>query len=426
MRKIDVNKIKTWFITSISSSVGNFIIKNNLCEYLIVNFWDTLNNYGACLTAYAMQELLMSLGFNVKHLETDERSSRLEYKGSFGNKFTSKYLHKTSILNFKQAKKLTENIKGVILGSDQVLRLQYMNKYYNKYLLNFVDKKCKKIALSASFGIDKQDFLTDRFSTKKNIKMMTSALKSFDYLSCREISGKEIYKNIFGLDSDMILDPVFLVDKSRFDDLCKDSEKDFSNKIVNYILDEEESQASTFEYLAKKLKTDVISLNRMSGETSISDWLKAIKDCKFFVTDSFHGACFALIFNKPFICLKNKNRGSARFDSLIEIFDIKDSFVSSIEEIKNKDLDITPDWEKINSVLEKEKSRCLDILRKILFENFSNNTKRLANFQRIKFRKKINYELKILKYKVNIAFNKRKKTEYAQKIKTLKHSIEWE
>ena len=140
-----------------------FNLTNNTCDYLIVNFWDTLNNYGACLTAFAMQELLKGLGFSTKLLDTGERTCHPNYKGSLGEKFASQFLSKTEKLNFKQANNLTKKIKGVVLGSDQVLRLQYLGENYNKYLLNFVDKNCRKLAISPSFGLDKEDFLANKY-----------------------------------------------------------------------------------------------------------------------------------------------------------------------------------------------------------------------------------------------------------------------
>lgn len=40
---------------------------------------------------------------------------------------------------------------------------------------------------------------------------------------------------------------------------------------------------------------------------SVEEWLYYIKNCKFFVGDSFHGLCFSLIFNKPFLITVNSN-----------------------------------------------------------------------------------------------------------------------
>lgn len=392
-------------------------------EYLIVNFWDTSNNYGACLTAFAMQELINSFGFKVLLLDTGEKTEQVGYLNSFAKHFAEKYLNVIKLSRFKQLKKYTCSLKGVILGSDQVLRLEYINKNINKYLLSFVDKKCKKIAISPSFGINKKEFIADKFSTKKNIKILKKALQSYDYLSCREISGKEIFKDIMHMDADMILDPVFLINKNQYDILIKDSTKDFSGKIVNYILDKNVYQNNIFQSFVKKLNSEIFYLDRTTGEVSVSDWLNAIKNCKFFITDSFHGACFAIIFNKPFICIKNKKRGSARFDSLVELLDIKDNFVTSLEEAK--DINLEMDWTRINFKLESERKRCLGVLEKVFFENYSNNIKTFSKIKRTSIIKKLGYNLKIIMYAVSKIFNNQKKEIYNQKISKIKHFIEW-
>ena len=36
-----------------------------------------------------------------------------------------------------------------------------------------------------------------------------------------------------------------------------------------------------------------------------ADFLKCFAKAKFVITDSFHGMCFAMIFNKPFIAIAN-------------------------------------------------------------------------------------------------------------------------
>ena len=42
------------------------------------------------------------------------------------------------------------------------------------------------------------------------------------------------------------------------------------------------------------------------------------KHAKSVFTDSFHGTIFSIIFKKPFITMKNKNRGGERFISLLK------------------------------------------------------------------------------------------------------------
>ncbi|MBQ9246271.1 glycosyltransferase [bacterium] len=345
------------------------------CDYLIHNFWWTTYNYGAILTCYALQELIKSYGlfpkiFNAKETVRNNRSR-------FLIDFQEKYLDVTQKYNVKEAKELSKNVKGIIIGSDQVLRLEYIDRYKNLYLLNFADLNCKKIALSASFGLDKQTFLKDKYSTKENVEIMKNALKSFDYVSTREISGKQIFKDIIGMDSDFILDPVFLIDKNKYEYIAKQSDIDTKDKIVTYVLDSNEEYKKLYEYLGNQYNAEIYNLN--IDKNSVEDWLKAIKDCKLFIADSFHGVCFALIFNKPFICIQNKQRGNARFETLIELFDIKENFVLDINDVYKNNIKFIPDYNKINNKITIEKERCLNIIKKILKDDYSNNKEAVKN-----------------------------------------------
>ena len=39
---------------------------------------------------------------------------------------------------------------------------------------------------------------------------------------------------------------------------------------------------------------------------SVCKWLAGFRDASFVITDSFHGTVFSIIFNKPFICIANR------------------------------------------------------------------------------------------------------------------------
>jgi len=338
-------------------------------DYLLVNFWDSYYNYGALLTAYAMQEMVKDFGYIPKLLDTEERSQAKWFKNSWMERFAQKYLNLVKSADYKKCEKLTQNIKGVILGSDQVLRIAYCKRQMKKYLLSFAGN-CRKIALSASFGINYNEFLDEKLMTKKHFEFMKHNLRSFDYLSCREISGKEIYKNAFGLESDMIIDPVFLIDKNKYEKVIHDSKDNSTGGVFLYILDKDERILSFCNKFAQNHNMSIKNLKEDMCE--VSDWLKNIRDCSLLITDSFHGCCFALIFNKPFICKRNLERGNTRFDSLSEIFNLENNYIDSYDELTNKTLP-SMDYNKINAILNTEKERCLRIVSKILNENYSNN-----------------------------------------------------
>ena len=71
------------------------------------------------------------------------------------------------------------------------------------------------------------------------------------------------------------------------------------------------------------------------SNASLEDWLCNIITADYVLTDSFHGTCLAIIFNKPFITFANSARGKARFDSLKEVFHLDDRIIepSSILDI---------------------------------------------------------------------------------------------
>lgn len=411
----------------------------NICntddvDYLIVNFWYTLN-YGASLTAWAMQVLIESFGYNCMLLNKSLFCWDDLYKNSFSKNFAEKFLNVSKTYSLTDLKHLSKNKKGIILGSDQVLRLDYIENESHKYLLNWVDSNTKKIALSASFGIDKNEFSSSPYFLR-NEKIMRHALQSFDYLSCREISGQVIYKDVFNVDGDWILDPVFLINRDEYNTILQTSSLNNSNKIVSYVLDDNEEYEQLYKYLSEKEKLEVVKINGQNY--LVEDWLRSIKDCKLLVTDSFHGVCFALIFNKPFICIKNSERGNARFATLIEYFDISENFVASVAEIYSKDLNnLKIDFQKINSKITQKQKDDLEVIRKVLTENYSNNLKAQENkTKNIEYLKTLvnknplnNLGLQMNYYKCrllsNLTFGK-KRVHYINKKKYLKTQLNQE
>ena len=358
------------------------------CDFLIVNAWWGFN-YGAALTAWALQKIIEDNGFSSKLVDNRPAFYKKNFKGSISENFAQEFLNIAQTYSFSQLQeKCSTRDIGLITGSDQVFRPAYTyTRNPEIYFLNFASLRTRKIALSASFGINKNEFLNDKGMTKPYFKYMDRALHSFDYLSTREFSGKEILKEIFHLNSDFMMDSVFIIDKDRYSVIINKSEI-MPVKRVSYILDKDEKYS---EFLEENEFFEV------TKDLQIKDWLKIYSECEFVITDSFHGTCFAIIFNKPFICVMNKSRGAARFESLRQLFNLRDNFVESIDDIYKIDLNnITPDWDYINSILRKESKRCSEIITKVLKENYTNNKniiwRKIANrfyFTRISFMKNL-------------------------------------
>ena len=61
----------------------------------------------------------------------------------------------------------------------------------------------------------------------------------------------------------------------------------------------------------------------------IEKFLYGIYNCKGVITNSYHATIFAILFNKPFVVFLNSNRGNGRFQTIKEVFGIKNRFFNN-------------------------------------------------------------------------------------------------
>lgn len=329
----------------------------NQNKVYIQNFW-YVNNYGACLTAFALYKILEQLGYDVNLIDVSSLGQSINYAFE---KFIKKYCKTTNRVKFlSDIKNINDQNAIYITGSDQVFRPHLVLNNLKYFLFDYVNPFAKKLSFSASFGVDKEKFLQENSS--KTIEHMKTSLKSFDFISVREKSGVEICKDLFDIDAEWIIDPVFILNKKYYEDLATQSNQNFNGKIVSCIFDKKDNKSDKF--LSKKYNAEVIEL--WNSNLSIEEWLSAIKDCNFLITNSYHAMCFAIIFNKPFISLSKDMGASARFESLFEMLGIEDQSINNINEIYGRDCIFKIAYEKVNQRIKEEQQRGIDFLNKAL------------------------------------------------------------
>ena len=331
----------------------------------IMNMWYTKHNYGAKLTGYALHSLVNDIfedNFLInlqEYLKFNKNFSKYKF-----DDFDKKYIKSvTNGFNYSNLYKYNNFAIAYIVGSDQIWRYGKNNPF----LLNFCPNSLKKIAFSASYGVNKEEFLQE--NSQNTIEQMKNSLKSFDFISVREKSGVEICRDLFDVKAEWIIDPVFILDKKNWDELINDASGKILNQvqndvIVSYVLDTNKEYKKAYKYLSKQYNAEVVEL--ANSNESVENWLKAIRDCKFLITDSFHGMCFAIIFNKPFICLANKKRGATRFESILEMLNIDYQCIDSVNEIYKKDCIFKVDYNIVNKRIEEERQKGLDFLKMAL------------------------------------------------------------
>lgn len=325
----------------------------------IMNFW-YVPNRGAILTNYAINEFLKEQGYNPKTINYYPRIEKKLHKDSISEKFERQYLTMTKYCkDYIDLQSLNKEIGVFLVGSDQVFRDWCIRHHRDKYFLNFADNNAKKIACSASFGIPFYD------GSESNKTIMQKYLSRFDALSVRETSGVEILKNTFNLESTQIWDPVFYIDKSKYEQIAQTSKKNESKFLAYYIITMTPEKRKAIEFAAAKLGLKTVD---MKGKLPVEDWLYYIKNCEYYIGDSFHGTCFALMFNKNFLVISPRTgENDTRLDTLLETVNMQNRQLQSAKEVYSREdllteIDYSGKFDKLNSEIERSKKWLIDAI----------------------------------------------------------------
>ena len=256
-----------------------------------------------------------------------------------------------------------EQCKVLIAGSDQIWRANY--DYVEECYFDFTaDMNIKRIAYAASLAVDIWEY------TSKQTRYIRPLIKKFDAVSVRELSGIDLCKDYLGVEAELVLDPTLLLEKEEYIQLVKYANEGISQgELFTYILDKSTRKESIIKEIVRntglkryecmpKYKTKYAEVKKYAEECvypSITKWLRSIMDAKLIITDSFHGMVFSIIFNKPFYVLINVDRGSARFTSLLKLFNLEDRVIYDVNVV---DLEKAIDWNYVNKIKKvwKEKS----------------------------------------------------------------------
>lgn len=362
-------------------------------DYALRNFYDVGliglwygRNYGSMMTYYALHSVLTRMGKEVLMIDNPLRpSGENTFDKYHPRTFARKYYKVSNKYSVDGLKALNSHIKNYMVGSDQLWNYHLSRPYKQMYYLGFAGEDNKRIAYGTSFGVAKYNGPEDYLEVAKE------NLKKFSSVSVRDDSAVEICKETFGVDAIKVLDPVFLCEQEDYKVALNDSTINTDGKyICAYILDPSEELIDALIYLTEKTGLKIrIALdeaptkyndnkNRLARAAEhenitiephlvVNDWLALFENSEFVFTDSFHGCCFGIIFEKNFIGVVNKNRGSQRFLSLVKTFGLESRIVDSPLDIKNDEsLFDNIDYEQVNKLKDNEKQKSIDWLKNAL------------------------------------------------------------
>ncbi|MGL6385599.1 polysaccharide pyruvyl transferase family protein [Aeromonas caviae] len=345
------------------------------------------NNYGGLLQAFALQYYLKQCGHDVITINfglskqvrffglkqvignivrkyilrrpmksifplSDEKKREI---GQHTNRFTAEHIRTTQdIYNITELSYIKQyKFDAYIVGSDQVWRPAY-SPGMPAFFLSFLDKNdnVKRIAYAASFGVDN----CDEFSIAQ-LAEYASLLQRFDAVGVREDSAVELCLQKFGTQAQHVIDPTLLLDKEVY---CKLVEQDRiprnNGNMMVYVLDKAPEKQEIIQLVANE--RGLMPFTVMPGDSEVyppvTQWLRGFMDAEYVVTDSFHGVAFSIIFNKPFIAIGNRDRGLARFTSILKLFGLESRLVFSKDDVSIDIINDAIDFAKVNAFKAKQ------------------------------------------------------------------------
>lgn len=341
-------------------------------------------NYGAILVAYAVNRIIENLGYSILMLQKPEFVWRgYPIAGTIPADFAQKYYNISRVYKDEQDLiSLNNHCENFVVGSDQLFKPVL---HLKQALLDYVNILKNKICFGTSFGQDKYNVQTKQVLETKYL------LHRFNHIALRE-KGENI-SNIFDLQNvSEVIDPTLMLPVQEYNKLSENVEFELPEKyLLTYTLDINKDKENVIQHIADKLNLEVLNIanpeekhRRKSDLNYIENvspelFLYLYKNASFIVTDSYHGSCFAIKFNKPFISLVNTNRGALRY-KLFDKLKVKHRFVEKSEDVYNNDELLKPvDYTETNKIIEQESEYAINWLKNALENN--NSSEKFSDYE---------------------------------------------
>lgn len=344
----------------------------------IVGWWYNLN-YGGTLTYFALNQALKKLGYSVLMVRRSSSGPTMPNDNTVPMRFARKHYAISRLYTARDMHWLNYSCHAFISGSDQLWN-PYLEQYSGEeYYLSFVNDHNLKLSYASSFGATVE-------VPEKYIHKYKPYLERFHGITVREDYAVDLCKKSLGLNVMQICDPVFLCGKEQYGKLADSAKIQLPDKyLLNFLLDPDEKKVKAYRFVQEALgigsvvnftdlqevaeRVEKFGEDGAFGNAEIEDFVKAYKEADFVVTDSFHGTCLAIIFNKPFISIANKQRGEKRFISLMNWIGLSDRLVFDLEDLYNRTDLLEPiNFEKTMDLIRKAQEKGYDWLKNMLGE----------------------------------------------------------
>ena len=314
--------------------------------------WHYYPNFGSGLQAFALQELIKELGYDVKIVNYRnprygiaspvKDSIRVIFSNCFGWAITRfRFAHLSYMHNYLKQTKCVQNeqdlkdlLKGfdvVVCGSDQIWAPNAFNPIY---MAAFADESVEKISYAASIGL--------RDIPQELVPQYRKYLYKFKAIAVREEIGKKLIEDKIGLKANVVLDPTLMLSVDKYRAMKRrvsgikqpfvfcyflNKENSYKEKVLKYA---KENQLYIYGYSNKK--SDGEWMNRLEG-LGADEFLWLIDNASTVFSDSYHATIFSLLFHKNFwtfvrFAINDPINQNSRIEQLVNDFGIGDRIIN--------------------------------------------------------------------------------------------------
>ena len=353
-------------------------------------------NYGSFLQAYGLKSILEELGCEVEFVDyhVGECIGNSKQKNGFSvkiSKFTEAMKYKAPIkdkikfIRYKmdygkknypylgiEQMNYCPDLDILVIGSDEVFNCvqDNANVGFSPELFG-VDNNAKKlISYAASFGN------TDLKNLEKYglVGKIGEWLKDFDSISVRDKNSFEIVRKLTGKDAESHFDPVLVYD---YVGKCGRIPDDVPQKeymiLYGYSGRFTEEECGEIRRYAKERKLKILCIGGVQFccdefiDCNPFEVIAYFKNAHSVVTDTFHGTILSVITGKSFVSkVRTSGYGnSEKVTDLLNKLDLKERMISDFKKL-NSVMNEKIDYNMVKGIIEKERTRAYDYLRREL------------------------------------------------------------
>ena len=213
----------------------------------------------------------------------------------------------------------------------------------------------KRIALAPSFGSD--------ILSEKQMKRLSRYVEEYPCLSTREESGVELIRRASGRDAVALCDPTLVLGVSDWRRVSNDSMTPDHPYVFAYLLGEGGPEAdSALDYAANNVASTVVTLSDRDRDGELpagpAEFISLIENAAHVITDSFHGAVFAALFERPLTVVHRMEGGelNTRLFSRLDNLSHKLGLESKVMGSNAFSFEAAADYEGVNKFIEKSVS----------------------------------------------------------------------